>query len=77
MCSSCCDDPSDKGCTYGVDGNPYAINFFTGKPENASRIDYIFIKGKNVLAGDSDVVFKSSPWVSDHSGVLTRVLLRW
>ena len=77
MCSSCCDESSNEGCTYGVDGNPYAYNFFTGEQENASRIDYIFIKGKNVLAVDSDVVFKSSSWVSDHSGVLTRVLLMW
>jgi maltose 6'-phosphate phosphatase len=66
-CYPCCSHDEDYlGCTYGVTGNPYA--------DEPARIDYIFIKGLDVL--DSDVVFNSDPtWVSDHSGVLSKISL--
>ena len=64
--SCCCEEEGYFGCTYGVAGNPYG--------ESPVRIDYIFIKGMNIL--NSDVVFNSDPWwVSDHSGVLSRINL--
>jgi maltose 6'-phosphate phosphatase len=73
----CCSDEDDPGCTYAVPGNPYAFNPFTGEQENPQRIDYIFVKGLASL--ESVVVFRSGtegdPWVSDHSGVLTKIKL--
>jgi maltose 6'-phosphate phosphatase len=75
---SCCQDYGDPGCTFAVSrDNPYAINPFTGEPGLPKRIDYIFVLGLEIL--DSVVVFRSGteddPWVSDHSGVLTRIKL--
>ncbi len=75
-CISCCSSPIDPGCTFAVEGNPYAMNPFTGQPENAARIDYVFIKGEKLSTGGSTVVFNSAPWVSDHSGVLTQINFR-
>ena len=73
----CCDarDSFATGCTFAVEDNPYAFNFFTGQPEETVRIDYIFLKnGPQVL--DSKVVFNPNPdWVSDHSAVLTKIAL--
>jgi maltose 6'-phosphate phosphatase len=69
-CSSCCycDTSHGHGCTYAVPGNP-----FTDQPF-AERIDYVFVNGVTVL--ESEVVFNADPnWVSDHSGVLTRISL--
>ncbi len=75
---SCCQDYEDPGCTFAVStDNPYAINPFTKEPKLPQRIDYIFVKGLETLG--SVVVFRSGtkndPWVSDHSGVLTRIKL--
>jgi len=66
-CDSCCsEEEGSLGCTYGVTGNPYA--------DEPARIDYIFIKDLDVLG--SEVVFNSDPsWVSDHSGVLSKIAL--
>jgi maltose 6'-phosphate phosphatase len=75
-CSNCCSDPYDPGCTYGVPGYPYAVNPFTGEVEDTVRIDYIFTKGEGFNAAESEVVFNINPnWVSDHSGVLTKISL--
>lgn len=69
---SCC---PGNGCTFAIPGNFYAVDPFTGKPETpAERIDYIFEKGMHTI-GKSTVVFDSFPWVSDHSGVLSNVIL--
>jgi maltose 6'-phosphate phosphatase len=75
-CISCCTSPTDSGCTFAVEGNPYAINPITGQPEKAARVDYVFMKGEKISPGGSTVVFNSAPWVSDHSGVLTRINLK-
>ena len=73
-CTDCCSDEDGyDGCTYSVLDNPYAFNPLTGQIEDPKRIDYIFIKGMNILS--SNVVFNSDPWISDHSGVLTRISL--
>ena len=74
---SCCQDYGDPGCTFAVStDNPYAINPFTGEPELPKRIDYIFIRGKRIGTKGSFVVFNTHPhWVSDHSGVLTKINL--
>ncbi|NIM03024.1 endonuclease [bacterium] len=77
-CFSCCSEEKERfdGCTWGVPGNPYAFNPFTGEQEEPKRIDYIFIRGKKIRTQDSFVVFNSHPdWVSDHSGVLTKIKL--
>lgn len=73
-CYSCCSkDGESDGCTFAVPGNPYA---FTWEREEPKRIDYIFIKGQEIETGSSIVVFNTCPhWVSDHSGVLTRIEL--
>jgi len=68
---SCC--PGD-GCTFAVFGDPYAVDPFTGQKETPERIDYIFEKGMHSI-GKSTVVFDSFSWVSDHSGVLSNVIL--
>ena len=74
---SCCLDYDDPGCTFAVsEKNPYAINPFTGEPELPERIDYVFIKGRRIETEDNLVVFNTDPdWVSDHSGVLTKISL--
>jgi maltose 6'-phosphate phosphatase len=76
-CMSCCSEEEGiDGCTFAVPGNPYTFNPFTGQGEEAKRIDYIFIKGERIQTEDSLVVFNTHPdWVSDHSGVLTRMKL--
>lgn len=76
-CYSCCPkDGESDGCTFAVPGNPYAFNPFTGRREEPKRIDYIFIKGEVIETRSSFVVFNTQPhWVSDHSGVLTRIKL--
>ena len=67
-CTNCCSEGEGyNGCTYAVPGNP-----FTDQSE-PKRIDYIFVKGMET--DSSNVVFNSDPWVSDHSGVLTRINL--
>jgi maltose 6'-phosphate phosphatase len=72
---TCC-DPNSGGtcCTFAVPGNPYAFDL-TGQPESPARLDYLFIKGKGMQVRDSQVVFNSGDWVSDHSGVVTELQL--
>ncbi len=65
------DNPVILGGTYAVPGNPYALPLFPGQPIEIGRIDYIFTK--NAAAMKSDVIFDDFPWVSDHSGVLTKI----
>ena len=75
-CTDCCSQGEGfAGCTFAVAGNPFATNPFTGQPEDPVRIDYIFTKGGSLTIDSSVVVFNSDPWVSDHSGVLTRITL--
>jgi maltose 6'-phosphate phosphatase len=77
-CVYCCQmaNSGETGCTFGVQGNPYATNLFTGEPEDSVRIDYIFLK--NVPRVESSEVFlnQDPDWVSDHSALLTKILLR-
>ena len=75
-CSACCTPPGDvSGCTFAVPGDPYASDLITHQTESPQRIDYIFVKGFNAVLG-SEVPFKGdSLWVSDHSGVLSRISL--
>lgn len=70
-CYSCCSDEEGYlGCTYAVLGNPYSGE------EESKRIDYIFVKGEGLDIADSIVVFNTDPdWVSDHSGVLSKISL--
>jgi maltose 6'-phosphate phosphatase len=69
-CSDCCSEQQGyAGCTYAVDDNPLAF----GAPP--MRIDYIFVKGTAFESYESRVVFTASPWVSDHSGLLSRIKL--
>ena len=69
-CEDCCSNTDGfGGCTYAVQDNPYTDQTI---PE---RIDYIFFKDSGFAIADSDVVF-TDPWVSDHSGVLTRISLQ-
>jgi maltose 6'-phosphate phosphatase len=73
-CTVCCSTEFGySSCTYAVPGNVYATPLFQGQPVDTGRIDYIFIKGAETLS--SQVVFNDSPWVSDHSGVLTKIKL--
>jgi maltose 6'-phosphate phosphatase len=67
-CEICCSlQEGYAGCTYGASGNPYTDDL-------PARIDYIFEKDLDVL--QSTVVFNAYPiWVSDHSGVLTRLVV--
>jgi maltose 6'-phosphate phosphatase len=67
-CQSCCSTQEGyEGCTYAVSGNPYANN-------STKRIDYIFARDLEVI--NSTTVFKSDPfWVSDHSGVLSKLAI--
>ncbi|MBW2142133.1 MAG: endonuclease/exonuclease/phosphatase family protein [Deltaproteobacteria bacterium] len=79
-CPDCCSQIDPTGCTFAVPCgvvpcNPYAVDPFTGLPEEAKRIDYIFVKNLGKIVS-SDVVFNSEPWVSDHSGVLTKIRLK-
>jgi len=75
-CIVCCStDFGYSGCTYAVSGNPYAVPLFPGQLAEIGRIDYIFINGAETVS--SDVVFNEYPWVSDHSGVLTKVKLNY
>jgi len=79
-CPDCCSQTDPTGCTFAVPCgvvpcNPYAVDPFTGLPEEAKRIDYIFVKNLGKIVS-SDVVFNSEPWVSDHSGVLTKIRLK-
>ena len=69
----CCNPETGVGCTFAVsENNPYAFDLFTGLPEEAVRIDYIFEHGfENEDILESTVIF-NPPWVSDHSAVLTR-----
>jgi endonuclease/exonuclease/phosphatase family metal-dependent hydrolase len=39
------------------------------------RIDYIFVQG-DFASLESQVVFNEAPWVSDHSGVITRIAIQ-
>lgn len=73
----CCEEDNYDGCTFTVPGNPYAINPFTREPELPQRIDYLFRKGKRIETWESTIIFNSDDtdptWVSDHSGVLTKI----
>jgi maltose 6'-phosphate phosphatase len=76
-CTNCCSESeSVAGCTFAVPGDPFAIEAFTGQIQEPVRSDYIFIRGTSLEIETSEVVFTSYPWVSDHSGVLTRIRLR-
>jgi len=75
--NQCCDadDSVITGCTFAVEGNPYAFNLFTGEREEIVRIDYIFLKNGCKIQ-NSGVIFNLNPfWVSDHSALLTKILL--
>ncbi len=66
-CTDCCSEPEGlAGCTYAVPGN----TLVSGAPP--VRIDYIFALG-DFSKLESRVVINEAPWVSDHSGVLTRI----
>lgn len=66
--TGCCSDAEGlDGCTYAVPGN----TLVPGAPP--VRIDYIFARGEGFDILESRVVFNQAPWVSDHSGVLTRI----
>ena len=66
-CTDCCSEAEGlAGCTYAVPGN----TLVSGAPP--VRIDYIFALG-DFSKLESRVVFNEAPWVSDHSGVLTRI----
>lgn len=66
-CSDCCSEAEGSaGCTWAAPGNELAGD------AAPVRIDYIFARG-DVAAFESRVVFNEPPWVSDHSGVLTRI----
>ena len=70
-CTDCCSEAEGRaGCTYAVAGNTLA----EGEPP--VRIDYLFARGDVFDIRESLVVFNEAPWVSDHSGVLTRIGLR-
>jgi maltose 6'-phosphate phosphatase len=73
-CTDCC-SPGEgwDGCTFAVDGNPFAFDLFTGLAGEKQRIDYIFTWGTSISTSESVVVFKVPPFVSDHSGVLSRI----
>lgn len=73
-CTDCCSIAEGTlGCTYGVPGNPYLDNPFSGS--ELQRIDYIFLREVGEVLS-SEVVFNEDPfWVSDHSGVLTTFAL--
>ncbi len=84
-CDGCCtpysNPPVLSGCTFAVPENPFAFDPFTRQREEPpQRIDYIFSKGFGDIIG-SEVVFKGEMldgdplWVSDHSGVLSRIKL--
>lgn len=78
-CSNCCNSADGlAGCTYGVAGNPYAVDWLTGKPKPTSRVDYIFARELGTFHfANSAVVFNTTPnWVSDHSGVLTGLVIQ-
>jgi maltose 6'-phosphate phosphatase len=69
-CTNCCSEAEGlEGCTYAVPGN----TLVSGAPP--VRIDYIFVQG-DFASLESRVVFNEAPWVSDHSGVLTRIGLQ-
>ena len=74
-CVNCCqvENSSATGCTFAVQGNPYAINLFSGESEESVRIDYIFVKDVSQVQS-SEVVLNQDPlWVSDHSALLTKI----
>ena len=53
------------GCTSSVVGNHYGGG-------DTTRVDYIFYRPENKLkVSQSDVVFNSTPFISDHCGVKT------
>jgi endonuclease/exonuclease/phosphatase family metal-dependent hydrolase len=59
----------NSGATFGVAGNPY------GTSTTPERIDYIFIRGKNIKISNSYLVFNgiNGDYLSDHFGVLTEI----
>ncbi len=74
-CTSCCTPNDLSGCTFAVPGDPF-VDLIPGSSDQPARIDYIFEKGLGQVL-ESEVVFKGdSHWVSDHSGVLSRISLR-
>ena len=60
---------ADPGYTVGSSANPLSQG---GDP---ARIDYVFVKGKNLKITSSKVVFNgiNGDFVSDHFGVLTEI----
>lgn len=61
-------NPGSAGPTFDLPGNPHNL----GNGAAPRRIDFIFVKGKDLLVQDSEVVFGCEGWwVSDHAGVLT------
>jgi endonuclease/exonuclease/phosphatase family metal-dependent hydrolase len=60
---------TDAGNTHGLPGNPY-------NPGTPTRIDYIFIKGRASVAKSQVVLNQPGTFVSDHSAVLSSLLLQ-
>jgi len=84
-CSFCCQSGNLCGCTY-LGWSPYQPLPLAGPVEGPKRIDYIFVKNRCqvvksivVFNGQEEDCLGSWPydwsWVSDHSGVLTTLLL--
>jgi maltose 6'-phosphate phosphatase len=76
-CTDCC-SPGEgyAGCTFAAQGNPYAVDVFTGEIGSPQRIDYIFLRGEPLIVDDATVVFNAGQWVSDHSSPLARIRFR-
>ena len=65
----CCSQAKVAGCTFGVPDNPL------GSSDSPSRIDFIFVRGKQIRVKQSRVVFNgvNEDFVSDHCAVLTEI----
>ncbi len=73
-CASCCTPGHLSGCTFDLPDDPFS-DLIPGQSEQPARIDYIFVKDLGQVL-ESEVVFEGdSLWVSDHSGVLSKISL--
>jgi maltose 6'-phosphate phosphatase len=76
-CTDCCSSEQGyAGCTFAAQGNPYAVDVFTGEIGTPQRIDYVFLRGAPLIVDDAAVVFASGQWVSDHSSPMVRIRFR-